>query len=185
MYIDLTLTVPPESPLMQWAQSQANPYVAMGHIGTHLDTYLHRPIPLEYVQSRGVLFQVPGVSEITEQHVDLSQIQPGDFVLFHTGHEQKYGYGQPDYFAQQPQLSHRLIDRLLEKQIHFIGIDFPGIRSTTGHEPADHLCEEHGVYVIENLTRLSQLSDRPFKVYTLWFDDPVKSGLLCRVIVDQ
>ncbi len=46
MFIDLTTTVAPNSPLLAWAKLQDNSHVAMGHIGTHLDTYEKSEIPL-------------------------------------------------------------------------------------------------------------------------------------------
>ncbi len=45
MYIDLTTIVSQESDLVNWAKSQENPYIAMGHVGTHLDTYEKTHIP--------------------------------------------------------------------------------------------------------------------------------------------
>ena len=50
MYIDLTTIVSETSNLVKWAKSQENPYIAMGHIGTHLDTYEKSNIPLEYLE---------------------------------------------------------------------------------------------------------------------------------------
>lgn len=39
MLIDLTTTILKDSDIIKWAKSQENPYIAMGHVGTHLDTY--------------------------------------------------------------------------------------------------------------------------------------------------
>lgn len=54
MYIDLTTTVSPDSPLLQWAKTQDNPHIAAGHVGTHLDIYENRPIPLAYFKSNAI-----------------------------------------------------------------------------------------------------------------------------------
>ena len=71
MYLDLTTIVSQDSPLIQWANSQDNPHVAMGHIGTHLDTYEKSAIPLEYFKSSGILFDVRGIPEVGVQFFDL------------------------------------------------------------------------------------------------------------------
>lgn len=184
MYIDLTTAVSPDSPQVAWAKAQDNPHVAMGHVGTHLDTYQKSQLPLDYFRSEGVLFDVRNIAEVTPEQIRIDQIKEGDFVLFRTGRMETCGYGTPDYFADHPQLSHALIARLLEKKIRFIGVDCPGIRQHGEHEPADRLCEQHGVYVIENLRNLDAISQPRFTVYTMWLDDEVMTGLRCRVIAD-
>lgn len=184
MYIDLTTAVSPNSSLVKWAKSQDNPHVAMGHIGTHLDTYKKSDIPLEYFKSQGVIFDVRNISEITCDDIDLNSIKEGDFVIFHTGRIEEHPYGNPLYFEDHPQLSHELIEKLMEKKIRFIGVDCPGIRRNDEHEVADRLCEDHGVYVIENLKNLADISSPRFKVYTMWLDDDVMTGLRCKVIAE-
>lgn len=184
MYVDLTTVVSQNSPLMSWAKSQENPYIAMGHIGTHLDTYEKSKIPLHYFKSEGVLFDVRDFSEVTPENVDLDRVQEGSFVIFRTGRMENHPYGEPAYFENHPQLSHKLIQKLTEKKIHFIGIDCPGIRQNSEHEPADRLCEQNGIYVIENLTNLPSILSSRFTVYTMWLEDEVMTGLRCRVIAD-
>ena len=115
MYIDLTTNVSQNSPLIQWAKSQDNPHIAMGHIGTHLDTYEKSVIPLEYFKSPGILFDVRGIPEVTEGDVDITLIQPGVFVLFRTGRIEEHPYGEPMYFENHPQLSRGLVEVLTEK----------------------------------------------------------------------
>lgn len=184
MYLDLTTNVSQDSPVMQWAKAQKNPYVAMGHVGTHLDTYEKSNIPLEYFKSEGILFDVRGIEEVTLQDVSLDEIRTGDFVLFRTGSMEKYGYGAAEYMENHPQLSHELIEKLVEIKIRFIGVDCPGIRQNKEHEAADRFCERNGIYVIENLKSISEVSAKRFMVYTMWLDDEVMTGLRCKVIVE-
>lgn len=184
MYIDLTTNVSQNSPLIQWAKSQDNPHIAMGHIGTHLDTYEKSAIPLEYFKSSGILFDVSGIPEVTVNVVDITLIHPGDFVLFRTGRMEEHPYGEPMYFENHPQLSHTLVETLAEKKIRFIGVDCPGIRQHSEHEAADRFCEQHGIYVIENLKHLEKIHSQRFTVYTMWLEDEVMTGLRCRVIVE-
>lgn len=184
MYIDLTTIISQDSPLASWAKSQDNPLIAMGHIGTHLDTYEKSHIPLEYFKSEGILFDVRKIAEVTPEDIDLNLVKEGDFIIFRTGRMEAYPYGTSAYFENHPQLSHRLIKKLIEKKIHFIGIDCPGIRQHSEHESADRLCEQHGIYVIENLKNVSNILVPRFTVYTMWLEDEIMTGLRCRVIVE-
>ena len=148
MILDLSTMLTPDHPMIAWAKTKENPHIAMGHVGTHLDTYENTKIPLEYFRSRGVLFQVVGIGEVTEAVIDLTKVQAGDFVLFRTGRSEEYAYGEKEYFPNHPKLSLSLIEKLVEKQIHFIGVDCPGIREHEEHQQADRFCERHGVYVL-------------------------------------
>lgn len=184
MYIDITTIVSEKSPMVQWAKKQDNPHVAMGHIGTHLDTYEKSNIPLDYFKSNGVLFDVRNILEITSQSIDIDKIPENGFVIFRTGQIERHSYGDKLYYDNHPQLSKELIALLCEKKIHFIGVDCAGIRQHSEHEEADRYCEKNGVYVIENLTHLNLIENGNFTVYTMWLDDEVMTGLKCRVIVE-
>ncbi len=184
MFLDLTIMVSQNSPLMQWAKSQANPYVAMGHVGTHLDTYEKSNIPLSYLKSNGVLFDVRGIAEVSPSQIKIDRIPENGFVIFRTGQIEKYSYGDKLYFDNHPQLSQALIDLLCERKVRFIGVDCAGIRQHKEHEEADRLCEKHGIYVIENLCNLDRIAEENFTVYTMWLEDEVMTGLKCRVIID-
>lgn len=184
MYLDLTTKVSNDSPLVSWANSQENSYIAMGHVGTHLDTYEKSNIPLEYFKSEGILFDVREIPEVTPEEINLDSIKENDFVIFRTGRIESYSYGEPKYFENHPQLSQKLIQKLCQKKIRFIGVDCPGIRQHIEHEKADRFCEQHGIYVIENLKNLSKISTQRFIVYTMWLDDEIMTGLKCRVIVE-
>lgn len=184
MYIDLTTVVLQNSPLLQWAKSQDNPHIAMGHIGTHLDTYEKSHIPLERFKAKGILFDVREKQEVTCKDIDMDLIQSGDFVILRTGQIEKYAYGKPLYFDHHPQLSYELIEALAEKKIWFIGVDCAGIRQHKDHEQADRFCEQHDVYIIENLKNVAQITSKRFDVYTMWLEDEAMTGLRCRVVVD-
>ncbi|NBI08162.1 cyclase family protein [Senegalia massiliensis] len=185
MLIDITTVVSNSSPLIEWAKSQYNQHVAMGHIGTHLDTYEKSNIPLEYFKSKGVLFDVREKSEVSIDDIEISKIDKGDFVIFRTGQIEKYAYGDKEYFNNHPQLSKELINALISKQVHFIGVDCPGIRQNLEHEEADRMCEQSKVYIIENLCNLSEVRNTEFMVYTMWLDDEEMTGLKCRVLIEQ
>lgn len=187
MKLDLTTQV--DMCLMeQWLSTQENRHLATGHVGTHLDTYEKSVISLDYVACPGVLWDVSDIAENRE--VSLSDIEnlripESAFLLIRTGRSEKEKYGTVDYFQEHPQLSNELIQWLTNQPLRFLGIDCPGIRRGKEHEPADRMLERNGTFVIENLSGLNQLLDTDvFQVYTLWFDDPVATGLRCKVVVD-
>lgn len=184
-YIDLTTIVSQNSPLIVWAKSQDNPHVAMGHIGTHLDAYEKTAIPLEYFKSSAVLFDVRGISEVSEDDVDMALVRQGDFVLFRTGRIEEHPYGEAAYFDNHPQLSSALIEALADRKIRFIGVDCPGIRQHSEHEAADRFCEQNGIYVIENLCNLESIHEQRFTVYAMWLEEDEMTGLKCRVIAEE
>lgn len=184
MIIDLTLSLKKDNDVYIWAKQQENPYIALGHVGTHLDTYKKTKIPLEYFESRGIVFNVKNKTEITLKDINIEQIKENDFILFYTGSIEKYGYGSKEYFENQPCLEHNLIHELIKRRIRFIGVDCAGIQKGSEHEKIDRLCEDNGIYVIENLVNLQNIHGE-FCVYTLWFDDEIRTGLPCRVLIKQ
>ena len=186
MIIDLTTKVRDDL-IDHWLDKQENRHIAMGHVGTHLDTYKKSSIPLEYFKRRGILVDVTSFCEEREvglEDVSHLDIQSGDFIIFKTDRIKKT-YGTKEYFFEHPELSHELIDYLIKKEVSFIGIDCPGIRRDKEHTPADILCEENQVYVIENLTNLDKINTDSFTVYTMWLDDKKATGLKCRVICEH
>ncbi|MEI3524441.1 MAG: hypothetical protein V8Q36_10425 [Anaerotignum sp.] len=54
MILDLTTMLTPDHPMIAWAKTKENPHIAMGHVGTHLDTYLKQSsrwsisVPVEF-----------------------------------------------------------------------------------------------------------------------------------------
>ena len=106
------------------------------------------------------------------------------FTAFYTGFIEEQGYGGKIYFTEHPQLSHALIDALLEKKISMIGVDFAGIRRGKEHTPKDQYCADRGVFVVENLCGLSRLlvGTREFTACTYPMNYAGMTGLPCRVV---
>ncbi len=162
--VDITTVVKADSPMMAWAKSQANEHIAMGHIGTHLDTYEKSNIPIRYFKSQGIIFDVRNIEEIGLTDIDISKVMSNYFVIFRTGQMEKFGYEGQEYFNNHPQLSNELITALIAKKIRFIGVDCAGIRQNEQHKTADILCENNGVYVIENLGNLYTIQSALYNV---------------------
>lgn len=186
MFIDLTL------PLGAEPQENANQRAAglfrLGHHGTHLDRLLRSVIPIEYCRSRALLFDVSAFSRerpVEARDIPLEMVMPGDFVLFRTGAIQRNPYASRGYLEEYIEFSWELLNSLLAKKIRFIGLDARGLRQNEEHRKADTLCEEAGVFVIENLTNLQMLyAEREFVIYTAWFDGG-GTGLPCKVVAEQ
>lgn len=184
MIIDLTTKV--NNKLIEpWLVKQENKYLATGHVGSHLDTYMKSSIPIEYFKRNGILInasEYAGEREIEISDLLNIDIKEGDFILFRTDQIKKE-YGTKEYFNNHPQLSHELIEFLCKKKVSFIGIDASGIRRSEQHKDADIFCEKNSTYVIENLSNLDKLTGN-FTVYTMWLEDEFATGLRCRVIAD-
>ncbi len=192
MKIDITHMLKKDNPVFEKFNDQDKNYLNFGHVGTHLDSHLQTIIPLDYINNRGILFNV---SEITHQEIQIDDIdtaivQENDFVIFQTNEIGKYGYGTAEYFADGMELSHNLIDFFITKKVRFIAIDALGIRNGKDHTPTDKKCESNRIYVIENLDNLSKLSEQlsltnqfEFTIHVMWMNYE-GSGLPCRVVAE-
>lgn len=187
MYIDLTLSTDKWNIKKEVLDDRSTAIVNSGHVGTHIDIPLKTEIPLDYMLNRALLFDVSHIKgrDIEVDDIDILSIQAGDCILFKTDRIKDFPYGTKDYFHKHPQLSDALIDRLIEKQIHIIAIDAAGIRRGREHVLADKRCEAQGIYIIENIDNLDQLTEKtkaPFMVHIMWLRFPGKTGLPCRVV---
>lgn len=158
----------------------------VGHLGTHFDV-MNKEFPLEYTKRRGIVFDVSemGKQEISSQDIDISRVKKDMVVLFFTGYIEKVGYGNKEYFTEHPQLSDELIEKLLDKKISMIGIDFAGVRRGKEHTRKDQYCADHNVFIIENLCNLKELTiyDKMIvNVFPMNYAD--MSGLPCRVVAE-
>ncbi len=156
-------------------------------MGTHLDRLLGSEIPPHYFKSRAVLFDVRAFClerEVDAKDISFELIKPGDFVMFHTGHIARYGYGSHDYLKVPFDVSWDIVGHFLERKVHYIGVDARGIRRNEEHREVDERCERAGVYVIENINNMEKLPVRKaFTAYTMCFDAG-GTGLPCRVMAE-
>lgn len=159
-----------------------------GHFGTHFDIQ-DKKFPLEYCERNGVIFDVSHIKdkEIEDTDLDMSAIRDHDFVLIRTGMIDRTEYGSREYFEEQPQLSHGLIQKLIFKGVSLIGIDMAGVRRGAEHAAADQLCADHGTYLVENLVNMEKVArlageGNPFTVHTYPLNLVGYTGLPARVI---
>ena len=158
-----------------------------GHIGTHFDV-MDREFPLSYTEVPAVVYDVSSIRGrvIGKEDIDLSRIEPGMAVLFHTGFLEEAGYGTLLYRKEHPQLSFDLIRALIDAHIALIGIDAAGIRRGKEHIPTDQYCADHDVFVIENLCNLSALNEKEcILLHTYPMNLIGFTGIPCRVIAER
>lgn len=183
MLIDITLKITPKLA----KDAQGNECKALvGHLGTHFDV-MNKEFPLEYIRRRGVIFDVSYIEnrDIGSEDIDIDRIEKNMFVIFFTGYIEKVGYGSKEYFTEHPQLSDELIERLLDKKISMIGVDFAGVRRGKEHTPKDQYCAEHGVFIVENLCNLKELTTyEAITINTFPMNYADVTGLPCRVIAE-
>ena len=185
MLIDLTLHLTSDHPARSTMNQRDAALAQSGHFGTHLDRHGGSAIPLEYIKGRGILADITGAQgEIAADMVSALPLLPGDFVFFRTGELERLGYGTPEYNASGPVFSWESVSVLTTRRVRFVGLDIRGLRKGDEHNKADLICEAGGVFVIENLDKLSLLpAMTPFQVYSMWFERE-GSGLPCRVVAE-
>ncbi|MGL4361865.1 MAG: cyclase family protein [Cellulosilyticaceae bacterium] len=187
-YTDLTVQVGKTNKVYQWAQIQINKERIMGHVGTHVDLFDKKTLPIEYMQRRGIVFDVRDITgrEITTDDIDVDYIKKGDFVIFYTGMSEKYPYGSGRYFKEGPTFSWELIKTLAEEQVSLVGIDASDLRPGEEHIEVDQYLEKNKIFVVENLTNLGSLQvDQILKILTMWHETPDATGLRLRVVATQ
>lgn len=186
MLIDLTLLV------TKYANKEAlenEKMASFGHLGTHFDV-MDKEFPLEYLKRPGLVFDVRQADgrEIVAGDFDLGLVEAGMFVAFHTGYIEQVAYGSREYFGEHPQLSDDLIERLLEKRLAIIGVDFAGLRRGAEHTPKDQYCADRGAFVVENLTNLASVLKGAGHRACIINTYPIRfsglTGLPCRVAAE-
>jgi kynurenine formamidase len=184
MLVDITLRITPK--MVKNAQDNEKKAL-IGHLGTHFDV-MNKEFPLEYVERKGIVFDVSEVKgkDIDVDDLDIESVSNNMFVAFYTGFIEEVGYGGEKYFKEHPQLSNKLIDALIEKETSIIGIDFAGVRRGCEHTPKDQYCADRGIFIIENLCNLNSILDGKRTARFIANTYPVNyaeiSGLPCRVV---
>ena len=158
------------------------------HLGTHLDV-MKKEFPLDYVERKAVVFDVSQVKnrDIAISDIDFDKVKKDMCIAFHSGCIEEKGYGSKSYFSKDhPQLCKELINKLLDRKISLIAVDFPGIRRGAEHIPTDQLCADNAVFVIENICNLKAVLDNnksnEFIANTYPANYIDVTGLPCRMI---
>jgi arylformamidase len=142
----------------------------VANTGTYLDTPFHRYPeghdlagldPARVVGVPGIMIDAPEDEEIPSSRLDGLKVA-GHAVLFRTGWDRHWGterYGEPEH----PYLSVAAAERLAEAGAAVVGIDSVNTDGTrTGERPIHSVLLAAGVPIIEHLTGLDQIGQRPF-----------------------
>jgi len=161
-----------------------------GHIGTHLDL-MGKTYPPEYFMLYGRVFDVQTIigRDVEADDINLDCIKERDFVFFHSGRLASLSYPSKEYMSAPIQLSWDLLNKLIEKKVAMIGIDFAGVRRHKEHHKADMLCAKAGVFVVENVYALEKLVAKAgsdaFVVHCYPMRLVGATGLPCRIIAED
>jgi kynurenine formamidase len=155
------------------------------HTSTHIDAPRHMLVngktlsdfTIDYFIGEAIVLDVSNQKEI---NVDLTDIRKNEIVFFYTGRS-KYN-DQSNYFKDNPVLSEKTAQRLIEKQVKIIGID----SFTPDNEPylIHKMLFKHDILIVENLVNLERLIGKRFKCYILPFKVKDADGAPCRVIAE-
>ncbi len=156
------------------------------HVGTHIDAPFHMnpegkklsEIEPDRFFGKAKVLDVRGQKQIKPDVLSTIEIEKGDILLLHTGHD-KY-YHTDKYYKNFPVITSGFAETVIEKEIKIIGFDSPS--------PDDYPYDVHkllfknDILIIENLTGLGQLLNiTEFEIIAL----PVKfqsAGAPVRVI---
>ncbi len=182
--IDLTHTYNSAMPVYpgdippQWIQTatlQNDGYVhfqltASMHVGTHIDAPAHfisngqvlSDISLERFIGRGVFINARGHKTIDIDLLTGVDIQKGDVVVVDTGFAEKFG--TKEYFEDFPVMTETFAQRIVELQVHMVGLDNPSPERDQPF-PCHKILLGAGVLILENLTNVRELETvRGFEV---------------------
>ncbi len=199
MLIDLSVTLNEQTPIypgdpatsIKPAGVLANDgyndhFVSMGtHVGTHMDAPMHMleggqsldTFSLDRFVGRGRYIEVQAGDFSAIKDVD---IQEGDIVLLNTAMSDKYH--DAVYFEDYPAMSEEIAHYLVEKKVSTVGVDACSVDNQDDF-PIHKILLSSDVLIIENLTNLSQLKGKDFRVYAL----PIKlqiDGAPARVVAE-
>jgi len=161
-------------------------YISVGtHVGTHIDAPKHMleggasldKTPIEQFVGRGCYVDVTDGNFDAVKNAD---IQTGDIVLLRTGMSDSYH--EAVYFEDYPAMSDEIANYLVSKKVKMVGVDACSVDNKDGF-PIHKILLAGNVLIIENLTNLSQLAGKNFRVYALPINLQI-DGAPARVIAE-
>jgi kynurenine formamidase len=168
------------------------------HFGTHVDAPCHfipdgpafEAIPLERLYGPGVVWRLDvepyGVIEVGVLARQKPTLSAGDMLLLDTGWAATH-FGTERY-AQNPCLSVRAAEWLVEQRVKLLGVDFltPDLavdRRPPGFTwPVHHVLLSHGVLIAENLTNVRALAGQRIEAMFLALNIRGADGAPARVV---
>ena len=156
------------------------------HGPTHIDSVSHLSrdpdapsvdeIPLEYCITSAICLDMSDVerqAQFGPEKIEAElkrwglEIQPGDTVLFYTGHFERY-YGTPEYATHQPGLTREATEYIIDKGAVNFGVDntSPDMWLDKTY-PCHTVCAERRITHVENLCNLDKLVGKRFTFIAL------------------
>jgi len=155
------------------------------HVGTHMDAPSHMVVggqnldvfSLDRFSGRGVYIKTGRSFDLNE--ISKIPISVDDIVLFHTGMSDVYH--EKSYYDDYPAIPEGVANYLVEKGVKIVGVDMCSVDNPPF--PVHKILLSKNILIIENLTNLSALAGRPFKIYAF----PIKlqiDGAPVRVVAE-
>jgi kynurenine formamidase len=174
------------------------------HAFTHIDTPLHirsngktiDNVPLDELTGPAAIFDLSSVKAngaigVSDLEKASCKIIPGDIVLIKTEWDLKRDLRTIKYWSEAPFLKEEAAIWLAKQDIKAVGFDFPQdyyIRETHVREvlanelPTHNFLLRKGVYLIEYLCNLHQISNRRFTLFALPLKIADSEGAPARVV---
>ncbi len=161
-------------------------YVCVGtHVGTHMDAPSHMikggknldKFPLERFVGRGISIKTG--RKIDMKSVINAGVKAGDFVFFNTGMSKRYHTSA--YYDNYSAIPEEVANYLVKKKVNAVGVDMCSVDHPPF--PVHKIFLKNNILIIENLTNLSALPTKSFKVYAF----PIKlelDGAPTRVVAE-
>lgn len=190
--IDLTHTVSENMPVYPGTEApslkEASTYekdlfketliTMFSHTGTHMDAPSHifegrtslDRFPISQFVGSAVVIDASELKEnekITMKHINRSRktVDEAEFLIFRTGWDKFWG--KPEYFVNFPIIDEDVAEYIITNKKKGVGLDtisLDPVGSLTFHKK---LFKENEIVIIENLTNLVALGNKPFTLFAL------------------
>ncbi len=184
--IDLTLTLDPTMPGVDWEPARtlekdgwnARTLHLYSHCGTHMDAPLHfgcgdqatiDQTPLETCLTTAHVVRLPETkpSDLIEVSMlgGIAEVfEPGQSLLLNTGWS-SFVSNQDLYRNQLPRVSEELAQWCVDSKVAILGVEPPSVANVLDIKEVTRIHEillGGGVTIVEGLTNLESLPDKPF-----------------------
>ncbi len=204
---DLTHTIRPDMPVfpgtpapvlqpaasLETAGFRETSLTLTSHTGTHMDAPAHLlphgatldAYPMDRLIGRGFLLDCRGRAIEPPLLAEIPPEQARDaFLLLHTGWWKNWD--SQAYFQDAPYLPPTTASAIVGLGFRGVGIDGPSVDPVSSASlPSHHILLAAGLLILENLTRLDQLSAAPFTLFALPLPFLHGDGAPARVIAVQ
>ncbi|GIW59255.1 MAG: cyclase [Patescibacteria group bacterium] len=156
--------------------------IKMGmHVGTHMDAPAHFIARGKEIAGLGVekFFGTGVIVELGEE-VPMNALERAQIALIRTGMSEMWGTDK--YFKEYPELSEKLVSRLIAAKVQMICVDMPSVDYAPHTVHKKLLAEE--ILIVENVCNLEKLPrHQEFKICALPLNLSTEASP-CRVVAE-